>query len=344
MAKSRLVVNTAGLVVLMVLLAAVAANAEDVLLRYKFVPQQELVYDMWMVGTGGMTIAGLPLAPEQGEMPGQLQMQLEVNASFKLPVTAVDDQGNGTLGLKMGPLAMQMQAMGRSFHMAMDLTKGTMEVDGKSIEMLAGPMQQMLPSFENLSWTISPRGKLVAISGLPELLTGGAMPQMPMLANMADLQRLLKGIPAWLPEHPMAVGDSWGMQMALPLPGMGADPLPEFAIKYALERLGEIDGHRIARIGFEGVLEGANLAIPMPASPAQQQREVAESMSMALTETVDGQIYFDLDAGQFHSARGNVTLEVSTEVPLPAQEGEEAGEPLAMQMGMKLHFVVSPAF
>ena len=347
MAKTRLVVNTVALVVLVVLLAAVVANAEDVLLRYKFVPQQELAYDMWMVGTGGMTIAGLPPAPEQGEMPGKLQMQLEANASFRLPVTAVDEQGNGTLGLAMGPLAMQMQAMGmgKSFHIAMDLTKGTIVVDGKSIQMPAGPMQQMLPLFENLSWTISPRGKLVAISGLPELLMtgGGAMPQMPMFANMADLQKLLKEIPAWFPEEPVAVGDSWDMQMPLPLPGMSADPLPEFAIKYTLERLGEIDGHRIARIGYEGVLEGANLAVPMPAGPAQQEGEAAECMSMALTETVDGQMYFDLDTGQFHSARGNVAIDVSVGVPLPAQEGAEAGEPLAMQMGMKLHFVVAPA-
>ncbi len=344
MAKSRLVVSTAALVVLVVLLAAVAANAEGVLLRYKFVPQQELAYDLWMVGTGGMTIAGLPLAPEQGEMPGKLQMQLEANASFRLPVTAVDEQGNGTLGLAMGPLAMQMQAMGRSFHMAMDLTKGTVKVDGESIPMPAGSMQQMLPSFENLSWTISPRGKLVAISGLAELLTrGGALPQMPMLANMADFQKLLKEIPGWFPEDPVAVGDSWDMQMPLPLPGMGADPLPEFTIKYTLERLGEIGGHRIARIGFEGVLEGAELALPMPAGPAQQQRQAAEGMSMALTETVDGQMYFDLDTGQFYSGRGNVAIDVSLGVPLPAQAGEEASGPLAMQMAMKLHFVVSPA-
>jgi len=344
MAKSRLVMNTAALAVLVVLLAAMAANAENVLLRYKFVPQQELAYDLWMVGTGGMNIAGLPPAPEQGAMPGKLQMKLEANASFTMPVTAVDEHGNGTLGLEMGPLAMQMQAMGRSFHMAMDLAKGTMEVDGESIQMPAGAMPQVLPSFGNLSWTISPRGKLVAISGLPELLTGaGAMPQTPMFANMADLQKLLKEMPAWLPKAPMAVGDSWGMQMALPLPGMGGESLPEFAIKYTLERLGEINGHRIARIGFEGVLEGANLTVPMPAGPAQQQREVAEDMSMALTETVGGQIYFDLDAGQMHSGRGNVAIDVSMKVPIPAQEGEEAGGPVAMQMGMNLHFVVSPA-
>jgi len=342
MAKSRLVVNTAALVVLVVLLAATVANAQGVLLRYKFVPEQELAYDLWMVGTGGMNIAGLPLPPQQGEMPGQLQMQLEGNASFTMPVTAVDEQGNGTLGLAMGPLAMQMQAMGKSFHITMDLTKGTIEVDGEGIEIPAGPMQQVLPSFENLSWTISPRGKLVAISGLEELVTGaGAMPQMPMFANLADFQKLLKQTPAWLPESPMAVGDSWGMQMALPLPGMSGEPLPEFAIKYTLERLGEIDGHRIARIGFEGALEGANLLVPMPAGPAQQQREAAEAMSMALTETVDGQMYFDLDAGQFHSMRGNVAIDVSMGVPLPAQAGEEASGAMAMQMVMNLHFVVS---
>ena len=344
MAKTRLVVNTAVLVVLVVLLAAVAANAEGVLLRYKFVPQQELAYDFWMVGTGGMTIAGVPLPPEQGGMPGKLQMQLEANASFRLPVTAVDEQGNGTLGLEMGPLSMQMQAMGRSFHMAMDLTKGTMEVDGESIPMPAGPMQQMLPLFENLSWTISPRGKLVAISGLPELPSGGAgMGQMPMFANMGDWEKLLKEMPAWLPEDPVAVGDSWDMQMAIPMPGMGADPLPEFAIKYTLEALGEIDGHRVARIGFEGALEGANLAVPMPVGPGAQEGEAAADMNMALTETFDGQMYLDLDTGQLHSARGNVAIDMSMGVPLPAQAGEEAGKPLAMQMGMKLHFVLSPA-
>ncbi|MCK4322993.1 MAG: hypothetical protein KAW89_00585, partial [Armatimonadetes bacterium] len=125
MVKRGVVVNRAVLVVLVVLLVATAANADGVLLRYKFVPQQELAYDFWMVGAGGMNIAGVPLPPEQGGMPGQLQMQLEGNASFTMPVTAVDEQGNGTLGLAMGPLSMQMQAMGRSFHVAMDLAKGT---------------------------------------------------------------------------------------------------------------------------------------------------------------------------------------------------------------------------
>ena len=340
MAKSRLVVNTTALVVLVVLVAVVAANAEDVLLRYKFVPQQELAYDLWMVGTGGMTIVGLPVRP------GKLQMQLEANASFRLPVTAVDEQGNGTLGLAMGPLAMQMQAMGRSFHMAMDIAKGTIEVDGKGIQIPAQQMHQVLDFYKDLSWTISHRGKLVAISGLPELLmAGGAMPQMPTVPNMGDLQKLLKEIPAWFPEDPVAVGDSWDMQIALPLPGMGGDPLPEFAIKYTLERLGEIGGHRIARIGFEGVLEGANLAVPMPAGLARQPiGEAAGDMNMALTETFDGQIYFDLDTGQMHSARGNVAMDVSMAVPLPAQEGEESSGParMSMQMAMNLHFVVSP--
>ena len=344
MAKRRLVVNTAAVVVLVVLLAAMAANAEGVLLRYKFVPQQELAYDFWMVGTGGMTIAGLPFPPEAGGAPGQLQMQFEANASFSVPVTAVDDQGNGTLGLAMGPLSMQMQAMGKSFHMAMDLTKGTVKVDGETQQLPEQAMQPMLRLLENLSWTISPRGKLVAISGLPELPSGGAgMGQMPMFANMGDLEKLLKEIPGWLPEDPVAVGESWDMQMAIPMPGMSADPLPEFAIKYTLEALGEIGGHRIARIGFEGVLEGANLAVPMPAGPAAQEGEAAADMSMALTETVDGQMYLDLDTGQLHSARGNVALDMSMGVPLPAQAGEEAGGPLAMQMGMKLHFVASPA-
>ncbi len=84
------------------------------------------------------------------------------------------------------------------------------------------------------------------------------------------------------------------------------------------------------------------MAIPMPAGPAEQQRGAAEDMNMTLTETVDGQIYLDLDAGQMHSGRGNVTIDVSMAVPLPAQAGEEAGGPLAMQMAMNLHFVVSP--
>ncbi len=344
MAKSRLVTNTAAVVVLVVLLAASVANAEGVLLRYKFMPQQELAYDFRMVGTGGMNIAGLPLPSKQRKMPGQLQMQLERNASFRLPLTAVDEQGNGTLGLVMGPLSMQMQAMGKSFHMAMDLTKGTVKVDGESIPMPQGAMQQMLPLFENLSWTISPRGKLIAISGLPELMSGGrAMPQMLMFANMAKLQKLLKQIPGWLPEAPVSVGDSWGMQMPLPLPGMSTDPLPKFAISYTLERLGEIGGHRIARIGFAGALEGANLAIPIPAGLPPQQRGATKHMNMALTETVDGQIYFDLDAGQLHSARGNVAIDMSTAVPLPAQQVKEASRSLEMQMEMNLHFVVSPA-
>jgi len=335
MLKRKVVVNRAVLVVLVVVLAAIgsvvllagmAANAEGVLLRYKFVPQQELAYDFWMVGTGDATVTGVPRPPGQGEKPGPLHMQFEVNAEFSLPVTAVDEQGNGTLGLEMGPLSMQ----------------GTMELDGESMPMPLGPMQQALPSFENLSWTISPRGELVAISGLAELLPdGGAMPAM--LPNTADLQQLLNEMPAWFPEDPVVVGQSWDMQVPVFVPGMAAHPLPEFAMKYTFEGLERIDGHRIARIGFEGALEDANLAVPMPAGPAQQQGEPAEDINMALTEIVGGHIYFDLDAGQMHNAAGRIEIDASISMPLPTEAGEEAGKPLVTQIAINLDFTVSPA-
>jgi len=259
MARMRLAVNVMVLVVLVVLLAAMAANAEEVLLRHKFVAGQELAYDLWASGVAQMNFSGvgLPAEAEGSEMRGPLSMTMEMNTQYRVPVESVDEQGNATVGLRMGPMGMQMEMMGHKMHSTMDPATGTFEfeVNGEAVEL---PTQQMaqgwLGLWQGLTATISPRGKVLSISGLPEL-PAGSMAQMPMLGDFfANLQEMMADIPAWLPEEPVSAGDSWAVQVRFPLPGMAPATPAELKVDYTVERLGEIDGHRVARLGFEHVV------------------------------------------------------------------------------------------
>ena len=329
-------------------LVSLAANAESVVLRYKFVPQQELAYDLW--ATGEVSITGLPLPPPGGqsgksEMPA---MKFDMNGRYTMPVRAVDAVGNGTVGLRLDSLRMAMTMFDQSFHVVLDPARGLVQTEGKTEQVPVAELRKALAAWEKVSLTMSPRGQLLAASGLEELVNSQAgMGPMPMMGggfSSTDFEKLLKDIPPWLPEGPVAVGDTWAVQMAMPMPGLAAEPLPRFTINYTLERFGEIEGHRLARIGFSGELAPTELAMPGPFGPG-----VAD-LKTTIQESLAGQLYFDLDTGQMRSGRGDMTATVKVSVSgvSPSEgEGNEpsgvASEPLNMQVGVKAHFEVSPA-
>ena len=336
MAKSKVVGNTAALVVLVVLLAAMAANAESVLLRHRFVPGQELVYDLWASGAASDLFI----------------TRMGTNTQYRVPVESVDEQGNATLGLRMGPIGTQTEVLGYKIHGTMDPATGTyeLEVDGEATQLLTQSKQILANWFglwQGVTARVSPRGKVLSISGLPEL-PASSMAQMPTLGNFfANLEEM----PAWLPEEPVSVGDSWAVQVPLPLlemaplmpqvllppPGMAPAMPEELSVDYTVECLGEINHQRVARLGFEAVVEGIDMDLGMLADPGgQAPPDAIEEMHLSLDGAIDGKLYFDLDRGQVHSARGDILVSV-----VPAEQVEEAGGNFEVQT--RMHFVLSLA-
>lgn len=338
MTKSRVYVSVMAIMVL-VLLVAASGNAGEVL-RFKFVPQQEIAYDVWVTGVGSISFAGLPIPIEGEGMPGKFQGQFNANASLSLYVKSVDEEGNATVGLRLGTLRLQGQAMGESGHIVLDLLEFTVEVNGQKQQIPKEATEQLAGLFQQLTATISPRGKVLDISGLPELPTSDEIGLSMPWGNAAGLKEFLDSIPVPFPEGAVAVGDSWDLRMSLPLPGVVTGELPQFALHYTLKKIGEIEGHRVANIAFDGSVEAADLAFEVPGGVGESDAPV--QMKIAFAESIAGNIYFDLDTGQVHSERGNLTMNVNFEVPLPEEAGQFFPTAPSMQLGLQLHFVVSP--
>ena len=329
------------MVLSVLLLAAVFGHADGILLRYKFTPGQEITYNVWATGVGNMSLSGMPVIDEEKQGPGQTHIRLNANARLSLIVRSVDEEGNGTIGLRLDTLRLQAQMADKGFHTALDFRQGVAQFQGQSKSIPAPGMQRMREFFEHLSITISPQGRLLAISGLDQLPTGNApWDRMSTFGKIQDWQELLRSVPPAFPEEPVAIGDSWELQIPLPWGGVTAEQVPQFALQCTLKSLGQMDGHRIANIAFHGSMNAADLAVEAPG----QSQEGAERTPtrIDLEEIIDGNIYFDLDSGQVRTERANVTANVKFELPLPKEAAETFEAPPSMDLSVRWHFVLSP--
>ena len=215
---TRRIAPVVALVLLVSLAAGMPVSAEKVLLRHKFFPPRDLVYDFWASGTATVSASGLPFGPERQQKPGALQMQQTVNGRLVVRIESVDADGNGTLTFELGRLGMEMSAMEQSTHVTIDPAQGTIEANGEA--MASAELQQVLRWVEAHKLTISPRGKILAISapGPPPIQPPRRGP-LPLMLRPERWEKLLEATPAWLPRRPVQIGDRWSMKLAIPIPG-----------------------------------------------------------------------------------------------------------------------------
>jgi len=247
---TRRIAPVTALVLLVLLVAGKLVSAEQVLLRHKFFPPRDLVYDFWASGTATISRSALSTPARQQEPSGGQVLQQTVNGRLAARIESVDADGNGTLTFELGRLGMEMSAMAHSTHVALQPAQGIIEPDGKAIT--SAQMQQVLHWVAAHRLTISPRGKVLAISAPgPEPIQPPRGGPLPLMLRPERWQKLLEATPAWLPQRPVQIGDRWGVKMAIPIPGRFAGQPADVSMRYTLERIGQIDGNRIARIGFE---------------------------------------------------------------------------------------------
>ena len=309
--------------------AALAQPSPQVLLRYKFTPGQVWAYDLNMTGAGAVVVSGLP---ETGEV--SIPLAVAVNMPLAEVVRAVDAQGNGTLGVQLSTMGMETTALGKTTHLSLDFPRGRMEVDGQP-QPLPGP--SLAEALEKLSMVVSPQGQLLKVEGLDPLTKamektppGGFNPLNP--GGLIQMKSLLTAYSPAFPLLPVAVGDTWEEKLTLPASAPGAAP-NELLLRYTLEKLGQVDGRPLARIGMEGRFEITDMPTP-PDQPGGQPGKLDR-----LVMTVAGQMFLDLDAGQLHSARMALGLDMSAGGAQPAG----GGPPPHMEIrGLKLLYNVTP--
>jgi len=253
---------------------------------------------------------------------GMQVLQPTVNGRLVARIESVNADGNGAVTLQLGWLGMEVTGGERSVHITVDPAQGIMEVH---------------------KLTISPRGKVVAIAAPgPAPIQPQPERPLPLMLRPERWQKLLEAAPAWLPERPVQVGDSWGVNMAIPAPArLGAEPI-QVSMRYTLQRIGHIDGNRVARIGFDGGISQTGISVPVPWG-GQQEQQAASNLRLILDEALSGQLYFDVDRGQLRSARGDLTVTVRLE-SAQARQQSQANQRAAggFQAEFDLHFEVFP--
>jgi len=236
---------------------------------------------------------------------------------------------------------MEMSAiMEQSTHVTLDPAQRTIEANGKVMALAELP--QVLRWLEACKLTISPRGKVLAISAPgPVPIQPPRGGPLPLMLRPERWEKLLATTPAWLPQRPVQIGDRWGMNVAIPIPGRFAAQPADISMRYTLERIGQIDGNRIARIGFEGGIAQSGISVPVPRGP--MRGPAARNLQLALDEKLSGQLYFNLDSGQLHSARGDITTTARLQSTQTQQQSEAGQQPIPdFQTEFNLHFEVLP--
>lgn len=338
---ARRIVPAIAVALLVLLAAGKPVSAEQVLLRHKFFPPRDLVYDFWASGTATISGSALPTPAQQQKPSGRQVLQQTANGRLVARIESVDGDGNGTVTLELGRLGMEMSAMEQSTHVTLAPAQGTIEADGEI--MASAELQQVLRWLEACKLTISPRGKVLAISAPgPVPIQPPRGGPLPLMLRPERWEKLLEATPAWLPQRPVQVGDRWGVKMAIPIPGRFAAQPADVSVRYTLERIGQIEGNRIARIGFEGGVAQSSISVPAPRGSAPGQR-TAPNLQLALDEKLSGQLYFDLDSGQLHSARGDITMTARLQSAQTQQQSEAGQQPVPdFQTEFNLHFEVFP--
>lgn len=327
----------AGLLVSLAL-TEVAQAEEAVLLRYKFAPGQVWAYDLNVTGGGRIEISGMPLV---GEVSFPLSMI--INMPLEVITREVDAEGNGRLSLRLERLGMQVTAREETTQAVVDFDQGEIRAKGETIPF---PNVQMGAALQDLSFVMSPRGKVLKVEGFEEfmeLLASSGMPGGFMgPKDASQWQQMLEAYPAQLPEQPVAVGYSWEQTVSIPMmfgPQQGELPSAETTVRYTLEKLGEIGGDRVARIGLDGTMEMSNVEMPMPGREGAGTPAMLDLLSMAMT----GQLYLNLDAGYVYSARLRVTLNMDMSVGRGEVEGEEQEEGVHFALrDLRLFYNVNP--
>ena len=303
------------------LAVAAVGQPEKVLLRYKWIPGDQHRYALSGRGEGTMVMSGMPGQAQAGEV--ELPMVFGLEMTYGELAKAVDDDGNGTVELQLGPLHMNTDIGGQQVQVTLDYAKGTMTVNGNE-----QPLPGVSPEegAQPMTMKMSPRGKVSKITGFERM--------MPIkgFGQMMDLDRWLRYAQAQFPEEPVVVGQTWEQLTPLPF-APGADQQPaQTQTTYTLQGLGVAKGRPFAQIGMASVMKLEDTAMP---TPAEAQPE-GLNMSMTfdhLNIAMKGSFDFDYQAGHVINTSLQMTMNLKMNITMRAEiEGEEQSFSIQQEM------------
>ena len=319
MAKYTKLTVTLVTVILLAAASAVCSQPEEVLLRYEWTAGEHPRYDMSVRGEGQIVIYGIP--GQQGDEV-VLPVVLSMDSVYGLEVKAVDEAGNATIVIQWEPMHISVDAAGRVMQGTIDMTKGTITVNGQehslpdfSPEQQAEPTEQLEeegPADQEAdaepqppTMKISPRGQILEVSGLDRL--------MPMMEAMGwgrmNPSQLARTAQPYFPEEVVAAGEQWEQDVDLPYVSTEGQQEPaQMHSTNVVKGFATINEHPCVKINTQAQMEIENLSVPEAAmagigTPAGRTTKIT-----ALNVAMDGDSHFDYEAGKLIKSAMDMTI------------------------------------
>lgn len=292
-----------------------------VTLRQKWVPGQQLAYDMTVNGTFTL------LDDDESPQPwAGLPMDFRVrgNGSAVLETLSVDESGVGTIVMRGGD--SRIRAMGLGQNMEFNIKDGLASalMNGKPVEEELTRRPVADPGF---ALRLGPLGSL---EGTVILRHDEKQKDELPVDIMESLQSwLLQTVPVLWPQGEVKEGDKWTAPLALPLTsgkkaGMTPkEPLNIGQVNFTLGSIEDTGGRKTQRVALEGGFDiDAAKAKLLNESAQEAERQVAksspkpnENKKTVITtrhladakEKLKGDLWLDIATGQI--VRGEVTAQ-----------------------------------
>ena len=335
---------------------AAGPSSAAVTLKQNWQAGQQLVYDTNIDGNLSLQIpANVPTMI--AGMP--LEIGLRGVGKTTLNTLKVNDFGDGTVQAKINPLNLEAETFGQ---------KAIIKVNnGNAVATLNGAQQNVpfidwgLITNPPIALTFSPQMKVTDFASTDQATsTATSKPAVPT-GIMAMIQNLiLQSLPAVLPTKSLNVGDKWTSDVQFktsPAPNAASVKLGSF--QFELKDPQTMEGRSLQHISVHGDLDmtseqsktlKAGFGVADADADADATDDKSSSTTKLLTDmlsnhlfsfgqTVDGDLYFDTQAGHFVQADLNLDSQLQT---LPSTDGPSTPDGFVNFSGI-VRFKLSPA-
>jgi len=305
--------------------------AHAVVLEQKWQTGKILTYDTNLSGSVNVKIpasipspiAGIPL---DVDIDGQGKMQLET--------LRVDEAGTGTVAFKFPDFTLDAkdQTFGIPAKFTLSGGKTNVTIAGKPQEWGKGWGANAVPT------SAVKIGKNGHIKGFEPIqanapAANGATPQAPNAIGAATIQPSMmaalisQALPALLPDKEVQKGDQWKSDVKFAAVArtneQTGEVLPLGSFDMILKGEENVAGKSLWRIGVKGKVDVDGEKVNALSKQAPQTRgNAAVPQLESATQTVEGDIWFDAQAGQIYNAE--LILGSNTSTFLPAKPGKKS--------------------
>jgi hypothetical protein len=295
-------------------------SSAAVALKENWQAGQQLVYDTNIDGDLNLQVP----ASVQSVIAGMpLEIALRGVGKTTLNTLKINDFGDGTVQATINPLNLEAETFGQ---------KAIIKVNnGTAVATLNGAPQNVpfldwgLLTNPPVALVVSPQMKVTGFSSTNSATSTDSAAPTGMMAIIQNL--ILQSLPAVLPTKSLNVGDQWTSDIQFKTsPAANATVVKLGSFQFELKDPQTMEGRSLQHITVHGDLDlsseqskafkagsgAADATDDASAGTANMLTNMFSNHLFSLGQTVDGDLYFDTQAGQFTQADLNLDSQLQT--------------------------------